>query len=84
MPTPNTRSSAISVRVMASTGLPGQVSAGRVDRPDEQRQSEPGQSRRAHFVNRYDEIQSGCDGTKTRDENPRRHCQKWPLAYVLE
>ena len=41
----------------------------RIHRPDEQRQSEPGHSGRAHFVNGDDEVQARQDGRKTGNEN---------------
>ena len=43
--------------------------AGRVMGPDEQRQPEPGHPRRAHRVDRDDEVQTGQDRRETSDEN---------------
>ena len=43
--------------------------AGRVHRPDEQRQAEPGQPRRPHRVDRDDEVQPGQDRGEPDDED---------------
>ena len=43
--------------------------AGRIVRPDEQRQPEPGHARRAHLVDGDDEVQPGKDGAEARDED---------------
>src|SRR6202041_2527183 len=45
---------------------------GGVHRPDEKRQSEPGEAGRAHFVNGYDEIQAGENRGKASDEYAER------------
>ncbi len=44
-----------------------------VDGPDEERQPEPCQPRRAHLVDGDDEIEPGRDRAKARDEDSRRH-----------
>src|SRR5690349_9156452 len=46
-----------------------------INRPDEQRQSAPGHTRRPEFVYGYDEVHSGEDRRKSSNENPdqRRH-----------
>src|ERR1700691_3736811 len=43
--------------------------AGRIVRPDEQRQTVPGEAGRAHAVDGDDEIESSEDGRKTSDED---------------
>ena len=45
---------------------------GRIVRPDEERQAEPGHAWRAHAVRRDDEVQPGKDGTETGDEDAHR------------
>ena len=42
---------------------------GAVHRPDEQRQTKPGHSRTAHFVDGHDEIEAGEDRTEPGDED---------------
>ena len=49
--------------------------AGRVDRPDEQRQAEPGQPRRALQMDGGDEIHRRGDGREAGDEDRRRRRQ---------
>jgi len=44
--------------------------AGGVMRPHEQRQTEPGQARRAHPVNGDDEVEAGQDRRKSGDKIP--------------
>ena len=52
--------------------------AGRVERPDEQRQPEPGHARRAHAVDRDDEVQAGQDRREAGDEDAeRRSGRRW-------
>ena len=46
---------------------------GRVERPNEQRQPKPRQTRRAHLVRRDNEIYPGHDGGKTGHEHTGRH-----------
>ena len=46
--------------------------AGRVVRPHEQRQAEPGQPRRAHPVDRDDEVEAGQDRREAGDEHAER------------
>ena len=46
--------------------------AGRVHRPDEQRQAEPGHARRAHPVDRDDEVEAGQDRREAGDEDAER------------
>ena len=41
-----------------------------IDRPDEQRQAEPGQPGGSHLVDRDDEVQPGEDRRKAGDEDP--------------
>ena len=47
--------------------------AGGVDGPQEQRHAEPGQARRAHLVNRDDEVQAREDRGKAGDEHADGH-----------
>ena len=46
--------------------------AGRVVRPDEQRQAEPGHARRAHAVDGDDEVEAGEDRREAGDEDAER------------
>jgi hypothetical protein len=47
--------------------------AGGIERPDKERQPEPGHARRAQLVHRDDEIESGENRREAVDENAHRH-----------
>ena len=73
MPTPKRRSTPTSTSVIASTGVAStRISAGRVDRPDEERQPEPGHAGRAQLVHRDDEVEPGEDRGEAGDEDAER------------
>ena len=82
---PQTRSTASSTSVTASTGVAEQLDqARRVHRPDEQRQPAPGHAGAAHLVDRHHDVQPGHDRAEPGDEHAEHAGQRRSCATYCE